>query len=479
MALQWIESEFATLDLGDKRRDRRAKIIVEQLSSMAESTPDACQDHAALAAAYRFADNSEVDPQAILDAHRKAAICRAAQCHTVILVQDTTIIDLTKPKRQVKGAGPLESNDKFGFFLHPLYAIDGQGVPLGIVDHVIWTRKPIQDDLSRAERAALRRQACYEEKESCRWLEMFQSGEQIARANPQTHFIHVADSESDIHEMFMEIDDQAANHDFILRGCQNRALVAAQGQPSTIDEALQRCTICSECTVQISERTSLIAGEIRPRRKSREARIARIGIRAVEVNLRGPSRPGGRMRDVKVHVVEAIELDPPSGEDPIRWVLFTSLPIDEISQIQWVIEQYGLRWGIELYFKTLKSGLGIEKLKYETIDRYLTVSSLMLVVAWRVEQIKIAARVDGDASCEKYFEAAEWKAAYMVSKKTRVLPENPPTIAAFTILLAKLGGYLQKKGQGPPGSTTIWRGLRKLEAYRDAFLVFGMSDTVV
>ncbi len=49
MALQWIESEFATLDLGDKRRERRAKIIVEQLSSMAESTPDACQDHAALA----------------------------------------------------------------------------------------------------------------------------------------------------------------------------------------------------------------------------------------------------------------------------------------------------------------------------------------------------------------------------------------------------------------------------------------------
>ena len=47
MALQWIEDEFSTLDLNDKRRERRAKIIVQQLSSMANSTPDACRDNAA------------------------------------------------------------------------------------------------------------------------------------------------------------------------------------------------------------------------------------------------------------------------------------------------------------------------------------------------------------------------------------------------------------------------------------------------
>ena len=110
MALQWIEDEFSTLDLGDLRRNRRAVSIVEQLSRIAESTPDACLDNTALAATYCFANNPAVSRDAILDAHDQAAIARSAQLQTVVLAQDTTIFDLTKPKRQVKGAGPLESD---------------------------------------------------------------------------------------------------------------------------------------------------------------------------------------------------------------------------------------------------------------------------------------------------------------------------------------------------------------------------------
>lgn len=475
MALQWIEDEYASLQLGDKRLSDRAKIITEDLSSMADSPPDSCQNASALEAAYRFANNPKVQPHAILDAHRAASIERMRKCGTVILAQDTTVIDLTKPNRQVEGAGPLEANNKYGFFLHPLYAMDTQGIPLGMVDQVIWTRDTIRDDLIRKERAALRRQACYEEKESYRWLEMFQSGEQIARANPQTHFIHVADSESDIYELFLEINDQATNHDFVLRSGQDRAIISEDGHFATIDDLLSSCAICTEREVNVSERTSLIANETRPRRKSRDARIARISIRATEVKLRGPERPGGRLPSVTLNVIESVELNPPEGEDAIRWVLLTSLPIDSLVQIERAIEYYALRWGIELFFKTLKSGMGIEKLKYETIDRYLTASAPLMVVAWRVEHIKLAARIDSAASCEKYFEANEWKPAYMVAKKTKTLPAEPPTMGEFTTLLAKLGGYLNKKGQGPPGSITLWRGLRKLEAYRDAYIAFGMS----
>ena len=70
-------------------------------------------------------------------------------------------------------------------------------------------------------------------------------------------------------ELFMEVENQAENHDFILRGYQNRSLVPNEGSAHSIDEALSRCEILSECEVNISERTSMIAGETRPRRKSR------------------------------------------------------------------------------------------------------------------------------------------------------------------------------------------------------------------
>ena len=80
----------------------------------------------------------------------------------------------------------------------------------------------------------------------------------------------------------------------------------------------------------------------------------------------------------------------------------------------------------------------------------------------------------GSASCEKYFEASEWKPAFMVANKSKNLPTHPTTRAEFTILLAKLEGYIDKKAQGTPGSMTLWRGLRKPEAYRDAYLVFSV-----
>lgn len=474
MALQWIDAEFETLDLNDKRREKRAKITLERYASMAESQPDASQDKSVLEATYRVANNSAISPNSILQAHRDAAVNRLSEHKTIILAQDTTIIDLTKPKRQVKGAGPLEANDKFGFFFHPLYAMSESGIPLGIVDSITWIRDPIRDDLTRAERAEERRKACYEEKESYRWLELLQSGEQLARANPKTHFIHVADSESDIFELLLEISHQAKNHDLIIRGCQDRRLVKTPNGPTTIDQALAESKICFESDVNIHERESRIAGETRPRRKSRAARIARVGLRATTLSLAGPPRPGGRLKNVTLNVVEAIELDPPTSEDPIRWVLLTSMPIDTVAQIQHVVSCYSLRWGIELLFKTLKSGLHIEKLKYETIDAYLTASSLLIVVAWRVEYVKMAARVDADSSCEKYVDPTEWKAAYMVANRTRKLPAQPLTIGEFLLLIAKIGGYLNKKGQGPPGSETVWRGLRKLDAYRDALTAIEM-----
>jgi hypothetical protein len=409
-----------------------------------------------------------------LDAHNQASIKRTAEHKDVVLAQDTSDIDLTKPNRQVQGAGPLESDDKRGVFIHPLYAMTEEGLALGIVAQEIWTRDRIITDLTKDEKAKLRRETAFEEKESCRWLNMFQSGEQIARANPGTNYTIVADSESDICEIFVEVGDLPKNCHFVVRACQNRGVVNC-GEATNVDEALNTADYQFTTEATISERTSKIVGETRPRRKSRSARIAKIGVRAREITIRGPARPGGKLPDMTLNVVEAVELDPPEGEEPIRWVLFTTLSIDSIAQIQRVISAYSVRWNIELYFKTLKSGLHAEKLKYETLDRYLTALSLLMIMAWRVEYLKGAARHDPDASCEKYFSPDEWQPAYLVHADGGELPAEPLTIHEFMLLIAEIGGWQRKRSQGPPGSMTIWRGMRRMEAYADAFQAFQKS----
>lgn len=473
MGATWIDEEFATLDLGDKRRDRRARIILDQLAQIAESPPDACKDKAALEATYRFANNPHAAPEVMLQTHNEASIARTREHSSVVLVQDTSVVDLTKPRRQVKDAGPLESNDKFGCFIHPLYAISEAGLPLGLIDQVIWKRSHAHTELSRAEKERRRKEMVFEEKESRRWLEMHQSGEQIARANPHTHYIGVADSEADVHEIYDDSRELPPNYDVVIRACQNRALVRkSETDPANVDEALAAAEFRFDSQAEVSERKPKIAGETRCRRKARAARTAKISIRATEVTLRRQPRPGGSLPEVKLNVVEAVETDPPTNEEPIRWVLFTTLPISSSKEIQRVIELYGLRWQIELYFKTLKSGLSIEKLKYEQFDRYLTALALSMIAGWRVEQLKGAARIDAEANCEKYFDAEEWKAVYLVRNQGEPLPPEPPSVSEFVLSVAQLGGYLNKKGQGPPGSKTLWRGLRKMEAYTEAFRAF-------
>lgn len=474
MELSWAEHELESLDLGDQRRNRRAKIILEDLGHICESQPDAAKNTASLKAQYRFIHHEENTPEAILKAHNQAAVQRTTQYKYVILAQDTSDMDVTKPDHQVAGAGPLESDEKRGFFVHPLYSLTELGLPLGIVDQVIWTRESIHTDLDRDEKDRLRKRTPFEAKESCRWLEMFQSAEQIARAHPETHYVVVGDSEADIYEIFAEVPDMADNCDFVIRGCQNRAVI--DDLAANVDAVLANKTVQYLEEVEISERVSKLPGETRPRRKSRSARSATLGVRASQVTIRGPARLGGKLSDVTLNVVEVVEQDPPAGEEPIRWVLFTTLPIDSIPALQRVISTYTQRWQIELYFKTLKSGLKCEKLKYETLDRYLTAFAFLMIVGFRVEYLKGAARQDSAASCEKYFSADDWQPAYYVWNDGGELPAEPPTIGEFMLLVAELGGWQRKKSQGPPGSMTIWRGIRRMEAYADAFRAFKKAN---
>ena len=217
MDTNWVLDEFEAVNFGDKRLNDRLKLCISQAAGIGESTPDRAKSNADLKATYRLVDNPRVKMDEILSCHNQSTIDRCRKFARVYLAQDTTEVDLTKPKQLVRGAGPLGTDKRQGFFYHPLYAIAEDGLPLGVVDQVVWTRDPKSLDIPAKERKAERKKACFEEKESHRWLDMMQSGEQIARSLPETQFVMVADSESDIGEVFCEASELPGNYDFIIR----------------------------------------------------------------------------------------------------------------------------------------------------------------------------------------------------------------------------------------------------------------------
>lgn len=483
MVVDWVRQEFESLNLGHKRREDRVIKYVSQASSIGESTPDRVRSKADLKAIYRLASNSRVNVDQIFDAHQQAARKRSAEHKRVYLAQDTTEFDLTKPKQQVSGAGPMSGAKRVGFFYHPLYAVAAPGIALGVVDQVLWTRDATSLDVSAKERKADRQRRCFEEKESSRWMEMMQSGEQIARSIPQTQFIQLSDSESDIGELLAEAAEFPENYGFIIRHCRTQKLVAAvdvvTGSPiddvTTIEEALSKVTWRGEKTVSIGGRDAplLPDDKKRVRKQARISREALVRFRSVRVKVAGTGRASnGKLTDTWINVVESLEMDPPAGETPIRWVLLTTLPIRSAVEIDEVLTGYCFRWLVELFFKTLKSGLHIEDMKYETLERYVRAFSMLAVVAWRVEYLKGATRHDGQSPCTVYFSDNEWMAITIFLTKRPIDPKSPPTMEAFGKSIAILGGYIDKKSQGPPGSKTLWRGMSRFSTIVEAFLAF-------
>ena len=128
-----LKDEVRGAVFGDERLTKRLGKVIEQLGAKPTmSVPAATRGRAEMEAAYRFFDNDKVSPEKILQPHIEATRERISQAEVVLLVQDTTDLDLTRPKQQVKGAGPLEYESRRGVFFHPLLAFDGHGLPLGV-----------------------------------------------------------------------------------------------------------------------------------------------------------------------------------------------------------------------------------------------------------------------------------------------------------------------------------------------------------
>ena len=151
--------EVRAADLGDRRLNRRLVKLIEKLGAKPNmSIPAATDVRNEMEAAYRFFDNDRVTPEKILQPHVKATHERISQTDFVLLVQDTTELDLTRPNQQVEGTGPMDCEARRGAFFHPLMAFDAEGLPLGTVWQKTWTREAIETELSKAEKCRRRQE---------------------------------------------------------------------------------------------------------------------------------------------------------------------------------------------------------------------------------------------------------------------------------------------------------------------------------
>jgi len=223
-------------------------------------------------------------------------------------------------------------------------------------------------------------------------------------------------------------------------------------------------------TITVSERKT--APDSRKRQKPRSARTLEATLRATRTLFKPPVRKGQQLPPVWVNAVLVLEENPPVGEEPIEWLLLTSLPITTVEEVHVVIAYYCVRWEIEVFFRVLKSGCQIEKLQLETTERFRVCLAIYLIVAWRIMYLTMLSRTQPQLPCDEVLEEAEWKAVYTIALK-KPAPLTPPPLAELVELIAKLGGYQGRKQDGPPGPKAMWIGLQRMRDYAIAYESFG------
>ncbi len=151
-----------------------------------------------------------------------------------------------------------------------------------------------------------------------------------------------------------------------------------------------------------------------------------------------------------MNAVLVSEVNPPPGDTPVEWILLTSLPIGTADEVRTIVRYYTIRWMVEIFFRTLKTGCRVEERRFEDIERMLPCLAVYLIVAWRVLYVCRLGRTCPDISCEAVFEPSEWQSVYRVVRK-QTPPKVAPRLQEMVRMVAQLGGYVNRKLRGRAG----------------------------
>jgi hypothetical protein len=433
-----VEREFRALDLGDERREQRARWIVSSILKAPEaSIPVACGSGADTKAAYRFL-SSDVSPQALRTAQYEAVVERIGGRRRVLAVHDKTNLDYTCCPG-TEGLGPLDAPLCRGLKVQTVLLLDQAGVPLGVIDQQVWARE------EKAGKRRTRKQRAPEDKESWNWRKGFEAVQERVPAGVE--IVGIADRESDIY--FVLAMPRREGMHLLVRSAHNRAVESEEHR--SLREVVEAAPVAGEYELKLG------------RTRKRGERPARLEVRIAPVVLKPPrhGQNGQGQPPIRLSAVWVRERgEVPKGEPRVDWLLLATWPVEELAEALECVEMYAHRWKVERYHYVLKSGCRIERLQLETADRLERALALYTFVAWRLLWLTYQARRSGSGPCTEALDEDEWRVLLAVSGAQQ--RRGPPTLREAIRLIAGFGGFQGRKGDGDPGVKAIWQGWCRL-----------------
>jgi hypothetical protein len=338
-------------------------------------------------------------------------------------------------------AGRSRMHTVCGLLMHASLVVTTEGLPLGLSAVKFWSRQKFKG-ATALKRKVNPTRVPIEHKESIRWLENMRQSTRLL-GEPE-RCVHIGDREGDIYELFCTARELGTH--FLVRSCVDR--LAGNGDHTLADEM-------SDVPVQGRHLVEVRDGR------------GRIDSAAVELRYRSvrvlpPVGKQKRYPALTLTVAQAKEQAEPADRPAIDWRLITDLPVGSCEAAVEKLRWYAMRWKIAVFHKILKSGCRVEEARLRTAERLVELIAVLCILSWRVFWLTMIARSAPHAPPRLALTDAE------VAVLDRLVPDegrpapSEKTLAVYLIKVARLGGYLARAKDPPPGNAVMWRGLSRL-----------------
>jgi Transposase DNA-binding/Transposase Tn5 dimerisation domain len=453
-AQQWAEETFGEVNLGDPRREERAVTMAAAMAmAPAASLPQQMGSEAATHAAYRFLQSPGISYEQVISPHVQQTRAAMGEQKRVLLIQDTTEVDYQQHP-STTGLGPIGNGTHHGYLLQSVLAVVPESRQvLGLAQQEPFLRQP-------APKGESKRQREQRERESQVW----ERSVQAIGAPPQgVQWIHVGDRYSDMFPFLWACRQQQC--DFVVRAAQDRCvdLLVEQADAAVTRRSHHKghrereqhpapqhlFEVVRGWSAQGRQELELDATKTQPKR------VAHVVISFGCLRLLPPdSQPSNDLRPLVVWVVRVWEPEPPESVEGLSWMLLTSVPTETVEQAWERVDWYRARWIVEDYHQGLKTGCRIEQRQLQSYEGLRRLLGLLAPTAVRLLQLRAASRLDPEQPASQVLPA---EVVGVVAAKAGV-PAAQLTAQQCWYSIARLGGYLARKGDGPPGWKTLWRG---------------------
>lgn len=447
---RWAEENFGAVDLGDRRRTRRLVRSAARIAQHPEKSFPQIFDWNDLRGFYRLCACQAATTAVVQQRHWHRTRQAMAEQPLVLILHDTSELDFSHHPA-VQGAGPIGKNGKSkGFLQHNSLAVVPQPRQVLGLAYQQW----------RVRQRAPKRERSPDRKKRARESELWLQGIRAAGSPPPgCRWVDVGDRGSDIYEAMLA--SLEVGHDFLFRVTQNRTVwhSADLQQQTYLKDYARSLPSSGSDTVDI------------PGRGGRPARAAQVQLAAAPVWIPAPRETPQRWQQpiVVAWVLRVWEDQPPVDvAEPLEWILLGSVPTPTLDTLKERRDWYSCRGWVEVFHLIEKSGCLEEDRRFETGDRLETCAAILSVVAVRVFQMRCALETQPQAPAKQVATAAESQLL-----RRWLGHRGRWTVRDFVLGVAKLGGYLGRKGDGVPGVRALWRGYQRLQ---DMLLGFHLRD---